>query len=162
VLDLPSFAVLGFAISQTLCQDHVMRVVTAGGSLGYRLATVVLIIAGLIGMHHMVSVACSAVLNPHGPSHELEFTNIELIPALPTISRADTYFHPSEIDSPALDRHVGLDCLAILLVIAVAIPILRELMNRRKPLGHAHENVQSRYFQATHPPDLKRLPISRT
>ena len=140
-----------------------MRVVSVSGSPVYRIVTVLLLIAGVIGAHHMVSVTCSAFLNHHGSSHAVEVTNFDRsFGQTSTAYLADTPVDSSGIDSVDSGVHVGLDCLAILIVISIAIPVLRELMNRRKSSIHIHEHVNSEHGQASHPPDLRKLSVSRT
>ncbi len=111
----------------------------------------------------MVSVTCSALLSHHESSHSLGLSSMGISTDMPvTSAAAESSIQASGANAPEIDRHAGLDCLAILLVIAVAAPLLRELLSRRKHLCGIKDSVHKEYRHTSHPPDLKLLSICRT
>jgi hypothetical protein len=141
------------------CQDWGMRVVSCGGSLTRRLITVALVVFGLLGMHHMVSVSCSAVFQEHGAAHSLYQVDGLMVagPALPetsTVPDLGIGTHPQQ-------SHWGLDCLAILFVVSLGIPVVRRISLRRRSRPSPIP-TEDQHFPFSDPPDLRCLSISRT
>jgi hypothetical protein len=134
-------------------------VVSCGGSLTRRLITVALVVVGLVGMHHMVSVSCSAVFQEHGAAHSPHQVEVPMVagPALPETSTVPDFgigTHPQQ-------SHWGLDCLAILFVVSLGIPVVRRVILRRRsrPIPVP---IEDQHFPFSDPPDLRCLSISRT
>jgi hypothetical protein len=111
----------------------------------------------------MVSVTCSALLSHHESSHSLELSSVGMPTVMPvTAAAAESSIQASGANAPEIDMHPGLDCLAILLVISIATPLLRELLSRRKHSRGLKDSVHEEYRHTSHPPDLKLLSICRT
>jgi hypothetical protein len=134
-------------------------VVSCGGSVVRRLITVALVVVGLVGMHHMVSVSCSAVFQDHGAAHTPHQVDGPMVagPALPETSTVPDFV----IGTHPLQSGWGLDCLAILFVVSLGIPVVRRIMTRRRsrPIPVP---IEDQHFPFSDPPDLRRLSISRT
>ncbi len=133
--------------------------VTCGGSLTRRLITVALVVFGLVGMHHMVSVSCSAVFQEHGVAHSPHQVEVPMVagPALPETSTVPDFgigTHPQE-------SHWGLDRLAILFVVSLGIPVVRRVILRRRSRP-SPVPTEDKHFPFSDPPDLRCLSISRT
>jgi hypothetical protein len=79
-----------------------------------------------------------------------------------TSAAAESSIQASGTNAPEIERHAGLDCLAILLAISIAAPLLRELLIRRKNSRGIKDSVHEKYSHSAHPPDLKLLSICRT
>ena len=153
---------IGFAPLSDPCQNHGMRVVSVGGSQPHRLAIVILLIVGLVGMHHLVSVTCSAAFSEHGVHHSTAPANAPApVDAQTPVNPETSTDHNAGQGTQAQPIDLGSVCIAILFVISLAIPSLRATV-RRKRISTALVLLDTRALPATHPPELKRLSISRT
>jgi len=135
-----------------------MRVVSVGGSQSHRLAIVILLIVGLVGMHHLVSVTCSTAFGEHGAHHSTATATVE---AQPLVNPETAPDHNVGQETQAQPIDLGYACIAILFVISLAIPSLRAMV-RRKRISASLVSLDTWKLPATHSPVLKRLSISRT
>lgn len=151
---------IGFAPLGDSCQNHGMRVVTIGGSQSHRLIVVIVLIVGLVGMHHLISVTCSAVVSEPGAHHSVAPAAAPVEAQTPVNPETSTDHNVSQ-GTQAQPLDLGSACIAILFVISLAIPSLRAMV-RRKRISTALVLMDIRELPVTHPPELKRLSISRT
>jgi hypothetical protein len=133
-----------------------------GGSQSHRLIVVILLIVGLVGMHHLVSVTCSAGFSEHGAHHSAALSPTAApVEAQPLVNPETSTDHNVSQDTQAQPFDLGSACIAILFVISLAIPSLRAMV-RRKRISTTLALLDTRELPLTHPPELKRLSISRT
>ncbi len=137
-----------------------MRTVSVGGSQSHRLIVVILLIVGLVGMHQLVSVTCSAAFSEY-EAHHSTATAPAPVDAQPLVNPETSTDHNVGQETQAQPLDLGSACIAILFVISLAIPSLRAMV-RRKRMSTALVFLDTRELPATHPPELKRLSISRT
>ena len=146
----------------TARRGHNRKVITPG-SLVPRLVVVALLALGLVGMHHLVVVACH-----HGASQAGHAT------MLPTEAAGGHAQHdagptapmqaPREAPAPAPDGLVGAAamCLAVLLmVIGLMVPRIVSRL-RRVTLPDIRPRATSIVTRVFDPPDLSLLSVSRT
>jgi hypothetical protein len=124
------------------------------------MAIVILLIAGLVGMHHLVSVTCSTAFGEHGAHHSTA-TATSPVDAQPLVNPETSADHNVGQETQAQQIDLGSACIAVLFVISLAIPSLRTMV-RRKRISTALVLIDTRELPVTHPPELKRLSISRT
>ena len=133
-----------------------MTVVSIGGSLTQRIVIVLIVISGIVGMHHLVSVSCAVVITDHG-SHTA-VPRLDLNSDRMRVIAADSNVTP---DMNALPSNTGSICLAVLLLFTVAIPTLSGI-KKRKVFHSNRSSPRTQYMRTSDPPDLKLLAISRT
>jgi len=129
-----------------------MRVVSVGGSQSHRMAIVILLIAGLVGMHHLVSVTCSTAFGEHGAHHSTATTTATSpVDAQPLVNPETSADHNVGQETQAQQIDLGSACIAVLFVISLAIPSLRTMV-RRKRISTALVLIDTRELPVTHPP----------
>jgi|FLOH01.1.fsa_nt_gi hypothetical protein len=121
-----------------------------------RLVVVTLLALGLVGMHHLVVVACHhAGVTSAAASHQAHGAPLES--PLAGVQEA-----PAEPPSPAGIVGAAATCLAILLmVMSLVIPRVVERV-RRWSLPRLEPSTPARMQTIHRPPDLAVLSISRT
>lgn len=130
-----------------------MRVIEVSrGSLLTRLVSSALLVAALIGMHHLTAVGCAAMVGDHSQHDAIAVVHGD-VPA----EQSDDRGAPSA-DSPITP---GAVCLAVLFTVALAIPVIRLLMPRA---GNKDQDAARPpdFQRDKDPPDLTALSISRT
>lgn len=128
-----------------------MRVIEVKGSLRVRLAAVFLVVIGLVGMHHLVTVGCASVLSGHSDGHAMA----DLAP--PVVDADVLASSDHEMDAAT---GAGI-CLAVL-VFSILILTRRSSWIRRDSLAMARVHQRCMSLRRTDPPDLLVLSISRT
>ena len=111
---------------------------------------VLVVVAGLVGMHHLTALGCSAPPSHHTSIHYMHDSSS---PDLPGENAAG--------DAITDDSMVGAICLALLVALGVIRPVSVVLFTRRSQTKLPHEGVKSRPRDPD-PPDLYALSISRT
>ena len=139
--------------------------VTGARTLGLRLVVVALLAVGLVGMHHLVVVACHHVGSPSAGSTAAihgEHPGIVADDAARTVSPVALAPQPLPDEVPTGALGVAATCLAILLtVLGLVLP---RLLTRISFTGlrRAGPVVLPTITRALRPPDLTLLSVSRT
>lgn len=133
------------------CHDGDMRVVDASGSFRVRFAAALLVIIGLIGMHHLIAVGCASIGASHSDSH-----STYVMPAV------EHDVEPSGQHGTDQSGSAGsIACLAVM-VFAVSLLARRSSWVRRDPSRPLTTDRRLLGPQRSEPPDLVVLSISRT
>lgn len=115
-----------------------------------QLATVLVVVAGLVGTHHLTTVGCSAPPAQHTAVHHVQVSASPEVPGEDAVG-----------DSIVDASTVWAVCLALLLVLGVIRPAARVLFTRRYRTERLRGSPESRPWDPD-PPDLHALSISRT
>ena len=115
-----------------------------------RLATVLVVVAGLVGMHHLTALGCSAPPSQHASIHHVHDS-----------SAVEVHGEDAAGDSVFDDSMAWAICLALLVVLGVIRPAAGVLFTRRSRTKLRREFPESRPRDPD-PPDLHALSISRT
>jgi hypothetical protein len=130
-----------------------MRVVeVTGGSLVARLASSVLLVAALVGMHHLTAVGCAAITQGHAHHQSSALTEN----AIPADVAGNEESSTLEDGAP-----VGAVCIAIVFTLAVIAPAVRILATRSGDKDRDEAQLLE-IKRDKDPPDLTALSISRT
>lgn len=156
----------GLAGLQQICQNKAMRGVIIGGSTALRLSAIIFVIVGLIGMHQLVNLVCSAMSTEQGSTHSQSSGASQAHGTHETHSLNPSALESSidpmwESDSRTQQSDLGMACVAILIIFVVAIPLFRMIAIRRRVISVYH-SPPAVFPRAADPPDLKLLSISRT
>jgi len=118
---------------------------------------------GLVGMHHLISTGCLAGSNTHADAHVMEAQS----PSndVSTVSEADRGTRSGAgIAQPPTNAehsdHLGVICMAVLMLFSVIVPSVRAIIARRRPLAVGVRTASPQ--KSADPPDLRVLSISRT
>lgn len=115
-----------------------------------RIATVLVVVAGLVGMHHLSALGCSAAPTQHTATHHMPDSASPEVPGEDAVG-----------DSIVDDSMAWAICLALLLVLGVIRPATGVLFTRRTRTEPLRGLPDSRPRDPD-PPDLRALSISRT
>ncbi len=115
-----------------------------------RIVPLLVVVAGLVGMHHLTALGCSAPPTQHTSVHHM---NDSPSPETPSEDAAG--------DAIVDDSMAWAVCLALLILLGVIRPASAVLFTRRSRTKHLREGVTSRPRDPD-PPDLYALSISRT
>lgn len=133
----------------TSCENRGVHVVVIRGSMLGRLLAVLVLVVGIIGMHHVVATGCAMVTGSHSSTHGQELVSSNFI--------AETV---TDVASAAPVDIAGAVCVAIIVFWILAAPLRRRLFAVRDSVGEAAPAES--FAPLARPPDLHLLSISRT
>lgn len=134
-----------------------MRIVDVQGSRLRRLALVLALVAGIVGMHHMVAAGCTVVAASHASTH----TQVENTAHMTHVGGAEvTSDSGQHSDAAASVEAAGALCLAVVVLWMFAVPLRQRLRNRSHDL--TAEVPGEKFPPLPRPPDIHALSISRT
>lgn len=133
----------------TSCENRGVHVVVIRGSMLGRLLAVLVLVVGIIGMHHVVATGCAFVTGSHSSTHGQELVSSNsLAEAVTDVASAE----PVDV--------AGTVCVAIIVLWILAAPLRRRLFAVRDSVGEAAPAES--FAPLARPPDLHLLSISRT
>lgn len=131
------------------CENRGVHVVAIRGSMFGRLLAVLVLVVGIIGMHHVVATGCAMVTGSHSLTHGQELD-----------SSSFTAETETDVASAAPVDLAGTVCVAIIVLWILAAPLRRRLYAARDSVGEAAPAES--FAPLARPPDLHLLSISRT
>lgn len=134
-----------------------MRIVDVQGNRLRRLALVLALVAGIVGMHHIVATGCTVMTAPHASTH----TQVENTAHMTHSGAAEVPKDAGQqSDGVATVKAAGAMCMAIVVLWLFVVPLRKSLRNR----SHAvTADVPGEIFPPLpRPPDIHALSISRT
>lgn len=133
-----------------------MRIVDVQGNRLRRLALVLALVAGIVGMHHIVATGCTVVTASHASTH----TQVENTAHMTHVGGAELTSDSRQQSDAASVEAAGVMCMAIVVLWMFVAPQRQRLRSR----SHAvTADVSGEIFPPLpRPPDIHALSISRT
>lgn len=127
-----------------------------------RLLAALVLVVGVAAMHHLVASGCLSMQQAHSADHAVAHA-VDVSPGVvPAPSVSDASSREAATDAVPVDHSGAAVCLAVLVLLWSAAPVLRWWRGRRDSHRLPGQAAAVVALLRGRPPDLAQLSVSRT